>query len=146
MMSRWRARALPLLLCLYAAGLFVLRRPQAAHHTQGRGSLRRSSLLADKETLIARVAREYQAVQDFSATVDMTPALGSSEKSKITEYKDVRGYILFRKPADIRIIGLYPVVRNKAFDMVSDRRRFSPLPSLQQPLHRRPQRSARPLR
>ena len=50
----------------------------------------------------------------------MVPALGSAEKSKITEYKDVRGYILFRKPADIRIIGLYPVVRNKAFDMVSD--------------------------
>ena len=54
----------------------------------------------------------------------MTPALGSSEKSKITEYKDVRGYILFRKPADIRIIGLYPVVRNKAFDMVSNGKDF----------------------
>ena len=50
----------------------------------------------------------------------MVPALGSAEKSKITEYKDVRGYILFRKPADIRIIGLYPVVRSKAFDMVSN--------------------------
>jgi hypothetical protein len=50
----------------------------------------------------------------------MVPALGSAEKSKITEYKDVRAYILFRKPGDIRLIGLYPVVRNKAFDMVSD--------------------------
>jgi outer membrane lipoprotein-sorting protein len=50
----------------------------------------------------------------------MVPALGSAEKSKITEYKDVRAFILFRKPGDIRLIGLYPVVRNKAFDMVSD--------------------------
>ena len=75
---------------------------------------------ADKQTLIDRLARNYQAIQSFSATMDMTPALGSSEKSKITEYKDVRGYILFRKPVDIRIIGLYPVVRNKAFDMVSN--------------------------
>ena len=32
----------------------------------------------------------------------------------------MRGYIRFRKPADIRIVGLYPVVRNKAFDMVSN--------------------------
>jgi hypothetical protein len=71
------------------------------------------------------MARDYQAIQDFSATVDMTPALGSSEKSKITEYKDVRGYILLRKPADIRIVGLYPVVRNKAFDMVSTGAKFS---------------------
>jgi len=31
----------------------------------------------------------------------------------------VRGYLLFRKPADIRIIGLVPVLRNTAFDMVS---------------------------
>jgi outer membrane lipoprotein-sorting protein len=50
----------------------------------------------------------------------MIPALGTTEKNKVTEYKDVRAYILFRKPADIRIIGLYPVVRNKAFDMVSN--------------------------
>ncbi len=81
-------------------------------------------LTTDKQTLIDRIAHEYQAVQSFNATVDMVPALGSSEKSKITEYKDVRGYILFRKPADIRIIGLYPVVRNKAFDMVSDGKNF----------------------
>src|SRR5207253_1592873 len=45
-------------------------------------------------------------------------------KGKVTEYKDVRAYILFRKPAQIRIIGLYPVVRNKAFDMVSNGAQF----------------------
>ena len=50
----------------------------------------------------------------------MTPAIGSTEKSRVTEYKDVRGYIVFRKAADIRIIGLYPLVRNTAFDMVSN--------------------------
>src|SRR4029077_4072451 len=59
-------------------------------------------------------------IDNFNATVDMTPALGTTEKSRVTEYKDVRGYILFRKPSDIRIIGLYPVVRNTAFDMVSN--------------------------
>ena len=50
----------------------------------------------------------------------MVPALGSAEKNHITEYKDVRAYIRFRKPADIRLIGLMPVVRSKMFDMVSD--------------------------
>jgi outer membrane lipoprotein-sorting protein len=76
--------------------------------------------VASEETLIDSLARQYNAVHDFSATVDMTPALGSAEKSQITEYKDVTGYILFRKPSDIRIIGLYPVIRSKAFDMASD--------------------------
>jgi outer membrane lipoprotein-sorting protein len=81
-------------------------------------------LVADRNTLLRIVSRPFQAVRDFSATVDMIPALGTTEKSKITEYKDVRGYIRFQKPAQIRIIGLYPVVRNKAFDMVSDGSNF----------------------
>lgn len=80
--------------------------------------------MADQATLLEAISRQYQAVHDFSATVDMVPALGTAEKSKITEYKDVRAYILFRQPANIRIIGLYPVVRNKAFDMASDGPRF----------------------
>jgi hypothetical protein len=46
--------------------------------------------------------------------------LGSTEKNHITEYKDVRAYIRFRKLSDIRLIGLMPVVRSKMFDMVSD--------------------------
>jgi outer membrane lipoprotein-sorting protein len=88
--------------------------------TRKGGSSRQTLLTADADTLVRRVAQIYNSIHDFNATVDMTPALGSAEKSRITEYKDVRGYVLFRKPFDIRIIGLYPVVRNKAFDMVSN--------------------------
>ena len=77
-------------------------------------------LTAPAADLVKRVADQFAAIHDFTATIDMTPALGTAEKSRITEYKDVRGYILFRKPADIRIVGLYPVVRNTAFDMVSN--------------------------
>src|SRR5579859_7288913 len=76
-------------------------------------------LTAAAPDLIKRVADQFAAVHDFTATVDMIPALGTAEKNRITEYKDVRGYILFRQPAEIRIVGLYPVVRNTAFDMVS---------------------------
>ena len=75
--------------------------------------------VASRPELLDKIKEQYDAVQNLTATVDMTPALGTAEKSHITEYKDVRGYILFRKPSDIRIIGLYPVVRNTAFDMVS---------------------------
>jgi len=123
MMPRRRVRALLLLICLSAldfSGCFVRRRIITRKGSSSTPVL----ITADKQTLIDRLARQYQAIRNFSATVDMTPALGSSEKSKITEYKDVRGYILFRKPADIRIVGLYPVVRNKAFDMVSDGKTF----------------------
>jgi hypothetical protein len=92
--------------------------------TRKGGAPTQALLTTDKESLIKEIAQQYAAVQSFNATVDLVPALGSANKGKITEYKDVRAYILFRKPADIRIIGLYPVVRNKAFDMVSDGSKF----------------------
>ncbi len=122
-MPRRRALALTLLLCLSAldfSACFVRRRIITRRGSKATPVL----LTADKQALIDRIAKQYEAVHSFNATVDMVPALGSSEKSKITEYKDVRGYVLFRKPADIRIIGLYPVVRNKAFDMVSNGKDF----------------------
>jgi outer membrane lipoprotein-sorting protein len=79
---------------------------------------------AEKQSLLTRISVQYHALKSLSVTVDMVPAVGTVNKGKITEYKDVRAYILFRKPADIHLIGLYPVVRNKAFDMVSDGHQF----------------------
>jgi hypothetical protein len=76
--------------------------------------------VADKATLVAIVARNFNLVRDFNGTFNMTPSLGSAEKNKITEYKDVTSHILFRQPADIRILGLYPLVGGTAFDMVSN--------------------------
>jgi outer membrane lipoprotein-sorting protein len=119
MMPRTRAVAAPLLLCLVSTGLsscFVRRR--SITHA---GANKVPNLLTTDGPALARlIERHYSAVHDFNATVDMVPALGSAEKSRITEYKDVRAYILYRKPADIRILGLYPVVRTKLFDMVSN--------------------------
>ena len=108
-----------LLLCLTSLGLsscFVRRR---GFNRPG-GKTTQTLLVADRDTLLGVISRQYAAVRDFNATVDMVPAQGSAEKNHITEYKDVRAFILFRQAADIRIIGLLPVVRNKAFDMVSN--------------------------
>jgi outer membrane lipoprotein-sorting protein len=87
---------------------------------QQRGAgVNRPLLTADRQTLLDSIARQYGAVRDINAQVNMVPALGTVEKSKITEYKDILAYIIFKKPNKIRIIGLYPVVRTKAFDMAS---------------------------
>ena len=112
-----------LLLCLIPLGLSSCLARRRAFARSG-GKPTQPLLAADQSTLVDSIARQYAAIRDFNATVDMVPALGSAEKSKITEYKDVRAFILFRKPGDIRLIGLYPVVRNKAFDMVSDGTNF----------------------
>jgi len=114
-----RVPAALLLLCLIplvSTSCLVRRRSIARKG----GQINQALLVADRQTLVDATARQYEAVHDFNAEVNMVPALGTTEKNKVTEYKDVRAYILFRKPTDIRLIGLYPVVRNKAFDMVSN--------------------------
>jgi outer membrane lipoprotein-sorting protein len=118
-----RVPAAILLLCLIPLGLSSCLARRRAFARSG-GKPTQPLLVADQSTLVGIIAKQYAAIHDFNATVDMVPALGSTEKSKITEYKDVRAFILFRKPGDIRLIGLYPVVRNKAFDMVSDGTNF----------------------
>ena len=77
-----------------------------------------------REGLNERLTNLYNAISAFQATVDMSPSVGSVYKGSISEIKDVRGYVLFRKPDEIRIIGLLPVVRTKAFDMVSSGNNF----------------------
>jgi outer membrane lipoprotein-sorting protein len=112
--------AVALSLCLMAVSLTsCLARRRVITRNAGSKSGQATLRVTDRNVLIQEIARHYNAIRDFNATVDMVPALGSAEKSKITEYKDVRAYILLRKPDQIRLIGLYPLVRNKAFDMVS---------------------------
>jgi outer membrane lipoprotein-sorting protein len=85
---------------------------------------KRPPMMATKDELVARVETLAKKIQSFQATLDMTPSTGSVYKGEITEYRDIRGYILFRRPENIRIIGQYPVVRATAFDMVSDGKEF----------------------
>lgn len=81
-------------------------------------------LTAGIDELIEQLRQRYQSIETLNATVDLEPSLLSVSKGEIAEYKDVRGYILFRKPEWIRVVALYPVVRGTAFDMVSDGRSF----------------------
>jgi outer membrane lipoprotein-sorting protein len=60
----------------------------------------------------------------MQATVDIDTSVGGVQKGKITDYQQIRGYVLARKPAMLRMIGLMPIVRNRAFDMVSDGSQF----------------------
>jgi len=75
---------------------------------------------ATLEELVKSIDQQAAAIQTLNATVDIDTTVGGAKKGKVTEYQEIRGYILVRKPAQLRMIGLFPVVRNRAFDMVSD--------------------------
>jgi hypothetical protein len=117
-------RQVPVALALIVASLSsscsLFLRPRSILRHGKPATQAQTLLVATRDELNARIGRMYGAINSFQATVDMTPSVGSVYKGQITEIKDVRAFVLFRKPDDIHIIGYTPVIRTKAFDMVSN--------------------------
>jgi hypothetical protein len=74
--------------------------------------------------LIDGINQQAQKIQSLQATVDIDTSVGGAKKGHVTDYKEIRGYVLARKPAMLHMIGLLPIVRTTAFDMVSDGQQF----------------------
>ena len=79
---------------------------------------------ASVEDLVGRVNAQADKIQTLTATVDFQPTAGSVYSGVIKEYHDVKGFILVKKPALIRVIGQAPIIRTNIFDMVSDGETF----------------------
>jgi len=79
---------------------------------------------ATEAGLIDRINSQAARVQTLNATIEISTAVGGWTKGKITQYQTISGYIMVRKPQMLRMIGLLPVVRSRAFDMVSNGQTF----------------------
>jgi outer membrane lipoprotein-sorting protein len=88
--------------------------------TYSKAPLRESAQAA----LIDEINQQAQKIQSLQATVDIDTSAGGAKKGHVTDYKEIRGYVLARKPAMLHMIGLLPIVRTTAFDMVSDGQEF----------------------
>jgi hypothetical protein len=114
--SIWTAIVLLIILsssgCLFRSHKVPVRTTTNAVHT------------ANLQQLVDLINHQAASIKTLNATVDIDTTVGGSKKGKVTEYQQIRGYILVRRPAQIRMIGLFPIVRNRAFDMVSDAEGF----------------------
>jgi outer membrane lipoprotein-sorting protein len=79
---------------------------------------------ATEAELVNRINSEAAKIHTLSASVEISTSVGGWTKGKITQYQKINGYILVRKPQMLRMIGLIPIVRNRAFDMVSNGQTF----------------------
>jgi len=85
----------------------------------------RPTLTATKEQLIERIHAASDPIQSFNMRADMAPSVGSLNGGELTDYATVRAFVLFRRPEDIRVVGLDPVVHSTTiFDMVSTGNEF----------------------
>jgi hypothetical protein len=79
---------------------------------------------ASQERLIDIVNRQAEKITSLQTTVDIDTSSGGVKKGHVTDYKEIRGYILARQPGMLHMIGLLPIVRTTAFDMVSNGQDF----------------------
>src|SRR5579864_8317498 len=77
-----------------------------------------------QQGLIDAINQQSEAIRTLKATVDIDSSAGGMKKGHVTDYKEIRGYVLAKKPDELHMIGLMPFVRTTAFDMVSDGRDF----------------------
>ncbi len=75
---------------------------------------------ATVDQLVQQVNTQFDAVTSLNASVEIDVSAGGSSTGNVTDYPDFNGYILLRKPADMRIIMLVPVLHTTAMDMVSN--------------------------
>ena len=109
----------PLLLALLpTAGCLFRTRPVEDQYSKT--PLKESS----QQGLIDSINQQAAAIHTLKATVDIDSSAGGMKKGHVTDYKEIRGYVLAKKPDSLHMIGLMPFVRTTAFDMVSDGREF----------------------
>jgi outer membrane lipoprotein-sorting protein len=95
-------------------------RTRPVEETYSKAPLREST----QSGLIDSINQQAAKIQSLQATVDIDTSAGGVKKGHVTDYKEIRGYVLARKPAMLHMIGLLPIVRTTAFDMVSNGEEF----------------------
>ncbi len=107
-----------LLTVLPTTGCLFRTRP--VEETYSKAPLQQST----QSQLIDILSQQAEKIRSLQATVDIDTSVGGVKKGHVTDYKEIRGYVLARKPAMLHMIGLLPIVRTTAFDMVSDGQEF----------------------
>lgn len=74
--------------------------------------------------LLTRLATQDEAIQTLNASVDIMATTGGQHEGEVKETPTFAGYIFLRRPADLRVLMLVPVLRSRALDMVSDGKDF----------------------
>ena len=80
---------------------------------------------APVEVLEKEISDRDAAIKTLNASVAITASVGGGKEGKVTEYTSFKGYIFVRKPHDLRVLMLLPVLGSKALDMVSDANGFT---------------------
>jgi hypothetical protein len=109
-----------MLALLPATGCGLFSRTRPVEEQYSKAPLQQST----QQELIDSISQQAEKIRSLQATVDIDSSAGGIKKGQVTDYKEIRGYVLARKPAMLHMVGLLPIVRTTAFDMVSNGQDF----------------------
>ena len=75
---------------------------------------------ATADELVRQLHGNFDAIKTLNASVTIAASTGGGRTGHITDYTAFKGYILMRKPRDLRVILQVPFLGSVAMDMVSD--------------------------
>lgn len=116
--------ALALFLGLTSTSCLFTRRVILRHKQKVAPGQAPKLLTATRDELNMKIVNSCNAIKSFQAKVDLTPSIGSVYTGQITDFKNLNAIVLFRKPADIHILGYLPVLHSEAFNMLSNGKTF----------------------
>ncbi len=77
------------------------------------------------DALVQQINQRWAAMKTLNATVEIQASVLKSKEGISKDYTSFRGHILMRKPEELRVLGLVPVLGMTMFDMASDGKRFT---------------------
>jgi len=77
------------------------------------------------ENLERIVSERDSSIKTLNAAVLLIASTGGGKEGKVITYTSFKGYIFVRKPYDLRVIMLLPVLGSSALDMVSNGETFT---------------------
>ncbi len=78
------------------------------------------ALEASHEQILDQYNTMAHNLQSLNATIELKPSAGSAYTGVISEYHEIKAFILASRPYNIRLIGQVPIAGTTVFDMASD--------------------------
>lgn len=87
-----------------------------------------SQILSSSLEVLARdTAKRFDAIESLNASVEIQASTGGGKEGQVVDYAAFSGYILLRKPQDLRVILFVPIAHVQALNMTSDGKTFTML-------------------
>jgi hypothetical protein len=81
-------------------------------------------MAASATDLMQKLDANFDALHTLNTSVTLTTSVGGGHAGKVTTYTSLKGYILMRKPRDLRVLLQMPVFGGVMMNMVSDGSNF----------------------